>query len=93
MALYTFVLEHGGGTFISQVASSDVQQAFASWIERMRAELASDGISMSVWKAFADADGEDLVAVNGLKGVWCASAIVDEVLALLNVISTNANGV
>jgi hypothetical protein len=88
VTLFTFILDHAGGTYVSQLIAPDQDKALQSWIERLDNDEI-EGISKSVRPAFRET-GANLVEVDGLTGVWCGTAIADEVLALLNVIRTES---
>lgn len=89
MNLYTVVLDYHGGAYISQFDADSETQAAAAWCDELHENQllgeASDRVADGLK---ADVVGHHLVAVEGLSGAWCAAALVDDNLALLNVIVT-----
>jgi hypothetical protein len=88
MALFTVILEFDGGTYISQFQAASAHNAAMKHvahvigIKRMstpvnRRRLA-DGLS-----------GENPVAIEGVRNVWCCSATVGKKLALVNIVKTS----
>lgn len=91
MHLYTIVLDYAGGTYVAQVHAGSQNAAFSNWLREHRSQEAA-GSSPPIADAFND-DTAELVALEGLTSVWCASAATDNGLALVNVIRTDAASV
>lgn len=91
MTLFTIILDYAGGTYISQVEAENVQEAFRTWLAKLRSDRIADAVSHEVADGFA-ATEPDLVPLNGLEGVWCGSALARDELALLNLVRTSAAG-
>ena len=83
MPLFTIILEYGGGAYIRHVRSGSAKKAVINGLSqfevlhsRIRKQLASDVAR------------EELVEVEGTKGVWCCSAVAERSLILLHIIAT-----
>ena len=85
MGLFTFVLEYAGGTYVSQKAGADEQEAFSNWIGSLSTSKIPDAELLGT--AFAEAT-QDLTAIEILDGVWCDHVLARDELALVNVIRT-----
>lgn len=89
MHLYTIVLEYAGGTYVAQVEATNESAAFRVWISKLRWEQIADAVSAEVGAAFGASDDEP-ISLNGLTGVWCASACARQGSALANIVKTFA---
>jgi hypothetical protein len=87
MHLYTVLLDYAGGTYTSQMTAYDEHDAFRRWTESLRVHGSVGTVSDEVAAAFAAAD-DQLVQLDGLVGVWCASASATKGLALINIVRT-----
>jgi hypothetical protein len=85
MDLYTIVCDYAGGTFVSQVQATDEHDALAQLAAVLSNERTLGDASDRVAKAALAGDSE-LVPLEGLIGVWCWTATVDDALALFNII-------
>lgn len=87
MALFTFILEFDGGTYISQVHAASVRGAVtqhASHVVSNKAVAAA-----SVRRRIADGlSAQKPVALDGMRNVWCCSTSVGKKFALLNIVAT-----
>lgn len=90
MQLYTVVLDHGGGTYVTQVQALSEGAAFREWLSKLRCQRLAGAASSQVADAF-DNESDELVRLDGLVSVWCASAGTDHGLALANVVRTDAS--
>ena len=88
--LYTFILEFRGGTYLSQVLTDDVTKALCNWcitIEDCNLIDNSEGIAYGFREVYQDADFiERPVSIDGLKFVWCASALVGDDAAIVHIV-------
>jgi 3-deoxy-D-manno-octulosonic-acid transferase len=87
MALFTVVLEFGGGTYISQFKAAS---AHAAAVKHAAHLISIKGISTSSdRKRLADRLSlEQPVAIQGIRNVWCYSASVGRKFALMHVVAT-----
>jgi hypothetical protein len=85
MGLYTIVCDYAGGTFVSQVQATDEHDALTQLATVLPSERTLGDASERVAKAALAGDSE-LVPIEGLTGVWCWTATVDDALALINII-------
>jgi hypothetical protein len=90
MALYTFVLDYDGGTYISQVKADDVQGAVENWVMH---GLDLDALEIENTKR------EDLLEevrepdnnaepITGTKNVWCTSIDIGDDIGLVHFVKT-----
>lgn len=86
--LYTFVLDWGGGTFLSQCESGCINEAVKSWLNKFDVTLLGDGVEATD-KFLMSFDGECPTPVNGLASVWCISSIFKDSLAVIHIIETS----
>lgn len=86
MALFTFVLEFDGGTYISQFRAPSARRAMAQYSSRI---VRNRAVPTALRKGLANAlSVEHPVAIEGMRNVWCCSASIGRKLALLNVVAT-----
>ncbi|APR84376.1 Hypothetical protein A7982_09725 [Minicystis rosea] len=88
MALFTFVLDYRGGTYVSQVQAGDPKAALREWIDVVELDAIHGLTSKSrdVFRAaFAD---ERIVPLDGVTNVWCVGDLVRGKGALVNIIET-----
>jgi hypothetical protein len=86
-SFFTVIVEHGGGTYISQVTAQGPSEALAGWIS------AQSNSDLSSWKLDRTEMGEVFAkdhphALEGLQNAWCMSALLSTGLALVNIIKT-----
>ena len=88
MALYTFIFEFDGGTYISQIKARSLKSAVKSWAKK----IAKDSpltLPEKTCRVLTDAiAGDPPTPVSGLANVWCLTALVRGKLALLNIVQT-----
>lgn len=95
MALFTIVLEFGGGTYVGQINGKTAQEALVKWATGLDS-TAVDGLNTKDKDALMDelkADvnvGMSMAEVEGAKNVWCTTALVRGKFALFNVVKTAA---
>ncbi|MCP4350393.1 MAG: hypothetical protein GY795_33410 [Desulfobacterales bacterium] len=85
--LYTFVLDYKGGTYISQVTDNLPEDAVKKWIDKLDPEQI--GIKTAS-KVISDPD-ENISPLDTLKNVWCMTFMIDDELALVNIVKTSAD--
>jgi hypothetical protein len=88
MPLYTFFLEYRGGTYVSQVRARSSPLAMKAWagkfMEMKVPGLGARSKSDLVEKILRDAP----TTLDGLKNIWCSSALVRSHLALIHFTQT-----
>jgi hypothetical protein len=85
--LYTFVADHRGGTFVSQVRAPSIEVAIAIWAEKKVLEFVD--IPEDARTAFiAYVTEEAAVPIAGMAGVWCIGPMIDDAMALVNIVHT-----
>jgi hypothetical protein len=87
MALFTFLLEFDGGTYISQFRAPSARRAVAQYPLHLVRNTAV--LTVVLRRRLADAlSAERPVAIEGVRNVWCCSASIGKRHALLNVVAT-----
>ena len=91
MALYTFVMEYLGGTYMAQVRARSVAQACVKWARSLEVAeihgLGPRGHEELVAQMTERID--DLVPLDGLENAWCHGALLRGRSALINIIQTD----
>jgi hypothetical protein len=87
MALFTFVLEFDGGTYISQFRAPSAHKAVAEYLSRL---LRDKGVAtFPIRRRLAAAlSAETPVTIEGVRNVWCCCASMGKRFALLNIVAT-----
>jgi hypothetical protein len=87
MALFTVVLEFGGGTYISQFKAVSAQAAAVKHAAHL---VRFKGMSTpSDRKRLAERLSlEQPVAIQGIRNVWCCSGSVGRKFVLVNIVAT-----
>jgi hypothetical protein len=89
MALYTFILEFNGGTYISQVRSSSLKSAVKKW-GRQFTNDSTTGLSAFQKKVLVDKLVIDSpTPIEVISKVWCLTASVRGKPALVNLVQTH----
>jgi hypothetical protein len=89
MPLYTFFLEYTGGTYISQVSARSSALAMEIWAGKL-IEMKVPGLGARLKKDLVEKIlGEPPTALDGLKNIWCSSALVRGHLALVHFTQTD----
>ena len=89
MPLYTIVLEHMGGTYVTQVTARSTTGALREWARRASL-LGIPNITRARAAVLQKSpDFFEPVAISGTLNVWCTSAIVAGELALFNIVMTD----
>lgn len=90
MALYTFVMDFRGGTYISQVEAEDLHASIPAWIEAISKQqnqilhLGTKGLE-KLKEELAD---QNPTLLDSLQNVWCLTAHLHSGFALINVVKT-----
>ena len=88
MALFTFVLDYRGGTYLDQMEGPDPRAALLSWAATTSLDRIA-GLSEKSRVAFQRAMSLTRpIAVTQVSNVWCASGIVRGHLALVHFVET-----
>ena len=88
MALFTFVLDYCGGTYVHQVDSPGPGAAMMAWASTMPLESIPSLCNADRAALLEAMRSESPQQVNGTRNVWCVSAIVGGHLALAHVVET-----
>ena len=91
LALYTFILDYAGGTYLRQVKAGSVPAAIKKW---------AIGLDISYIKGIGpkakellirDLGDHQPVAIETLTNMWCVSCIIRDKLALIHIVKTEAS--
>ncbi|MBI3651800.1 MAG: hypothetical protein HY231_12340 [Acidobacteria bacterium] len=89
MALYTFIMEYAGGTYISQVRSQSPESAIKKWLKNLvndsPLELSAK-IKIELEQELSD---EVPTPIEGISKTWCISSSVQKKMVLVNVVQTH----
>ncbi len=94
MAIYTFITDFKGGTYISQHHGRDLREACTQWRDGI---LSRGHIQLLDAKAFGQAfatDFEELppVAIEGLTHVWTFQLLIEEDMLDVHIVQTEEAG-
>ena len=88
MALFTFIMEYQGGTYISQVQADNLAQAPEIWArEGDWANIPKAGKKFAD-KLLAAIEADPPVALEALVNTWCITALIKDELALITFTQT-----
>lgn len=86
---YTIVCAYDGGTYISQVSATGARTAAEAWASAFREERpAAKGSRRLADDVVGRLGSEPPVAVQGLAGVWCVTAVARGKAALIHIITS-----
>ena len=88
MALYTFILDHGGGTYISQQEGTDLEAAIRAWSGAPALDIGIKLNRQDQAQFKASLTAQNATSLAGARNVWCLSTIVRGELALIHVVLT-----
>lgn len=88
MKRYTFVLEFGGGTYIAQHIGKDVSDAIRSYAQAMRTSPHLPGAAFEA-AVLLELSDYGPTAIDGMRGVWDMSCLIDQQMALLTIVQTD----
>lgn len=86
--LFTMVCEYRGGTYIAQVRATDAHAAISAWAALLRSDRPVPRASTYLARAVSAniARGDRPVAMDGLSGVWCFTALCGGDLMILDIV-------
>ena len=97
MALYTFIVDYNGGTYISQITAPNPKSAVRSWADNFPIE-AVPGLGakskqelIRILQRDEEEDGINYVLIDGLTNTWCASHLVRGKLMSILFVETSTN--
>ncbi len=85
MALFTFVLDYCGGTYLSQVESEDFTAAPRRWANELNFGKGAQSVKTQLMPLI---DLETPVPVEGLVNTWCLTFTVQNKLAIVHYCQT-----
>lgn len=88
--MFTMVCEYRGGTYVSQVRAIDPPGAISVWAALLRTERRVPRSSAYLARAVSAniARGDRPVAMDGLSGVWCFTALCGGDLMILDIVDS-----
>src|ERR1700676_1623806 len=84
-ALFTFLVEYKGGTYVRQLSAPTVSSALDYWRANVLGEVAE--LSQTPKSQFEEM-ASDFVHLDGSMNVWCLTASIDGHLLLMNIVAT-----
>ncbi len=91
MALYTFIMEFMGGTYISQINEKSLNRACRKWARTLKVKEIK-GLGPKCQTLLIQEMKDKInqpVALNDVQNVWCTSALMKGRWALINIVKTN----
>ena len=93
MHLYPLFLDYRGGTYIAQVEASSPRSSVRKWLRSVPATL---GLILDAEECVALQEGfqQDLslIHVEGVMQAWCASVLIGNELALVQIVTIETAG-
>ena len=90
MALYTFIMEFMGGTYISQVREKTLVKACLKWARTLNSDdikgLGPKGHDLLIREVEEECQP---VPISDTRNVWCTSARIKGRLGLIHVVQTS----
>ncbi len=90
MALFTFILEYQGGTYISQVCDETVKKAIVVWARtKIKVSEIYDLSEDEKTSLIEEVEGDNPVAIETVSNVWSISLLTkSNKLAFVNIVLT-----
>ncbi len=85
---FTVILEFRGGTSVAQVHASSAREALESWLLHLEQHVGDVVPTGCVERLCQDLRDDDLVALVGVRNVWCISSAGSVGSALVNIVET-----
>lgn len=100
MPIYTVIVDYAGGTYISQVSASRIDNVLAQWADdfdfvyltkKRNPKKKSKILRRKKYvKKLIEAE-DSPVLLRGLQNVWCTSFLIKKKSCLINIVSTTEN--
>ncbi len=89
-SLFTFIIDYMGGTYVSQVNGNSPDDAMLRWVRTFDFQnvLKIHQDINNILRDIEDVEKTPL-ALNGMKNIWSFSLLLDDELALVNVVKTD----
>jgi hypothetical protein len=87
MALFTMVLEFGGGTYVSQFKAASAHAAAVKHAAHLTT-IKGMGTPSDRKRLAERLSLEQPIAIQGIRNVWCCSTSVGRRFALVNIVAT-----
>jgi hypothetical protein len=88
LALFTFLMEFKGGTYLSQVRAPSPAAALKKWVRGLEVKEI-EGMTAAIKRQFVKCLPEESpVAITGLKSTWCSGFISRSSSALVHFFRT-----
>lgn len=87
MNFYTVVLDFRGGIYVAQVDAETEAEAVVVWVLKLRREtFVPDHSGRLADEIIASLSDSPPIKLTGLSGAWCKSTVLDDHLAMLNIV-------
>lgn len=70
MALFTFIMDYRGGTYISQVNANSLNKAKEKWVMQIKVTEVKDLGDKTMKQLVEELLEDDSVLIDGLKNIW-----------------------
>jgi hypothetical protein len=85
---FTIILDFKGGTYISQVIADSPKAALICWSKCLETDVIA-GLGKKKKKQITEKTiSEDVVSLNDVTNVWCATFLLGKNFALVNIVQT-----
>jgi hypothetical protein len=89
MALYTFIMQYLGGTYIKQVTERNELEAMRKWLRELDISKIDGFTELDKQKLIIDDfSDEEPIVISGCRNVWCFGLRTSQELALINFVLT-----
>ena len=88
---FTLIADFAGGTYISQRRASTAERAVASWARSFDFSVIPRVPIAALPKFRAEITSETPVPIDGIRGVWCSSALLGRRGFLLHIVRTTTH--
>lgn len=88
MALFTFLMEYRGGTYVSQVEADSYLEAPAKWAKKEDWSYIPKAGKKFKKQLLAELESDPVAALDGLTNAWCTATTIKGKLALITFVQT-----
>jgi hypothetical protein len=88
MGLFTFILDYAGGTYVSQITADNLDLAWSNLPKAFDSSQIA-GFDLESKYSLDERLREDgPVPLEGFQNIWCATALINNELALIHLVRT-----
>lgn len=87
MNFYTVILNFRDGVYVAQVDAEGPAEAVLVWVLKLRREaFVPDHSARLAGEIIANLPDSPPIGLTSLSGAWCLSAVLDDHLAMINIV-------